>query len=380
MNLNKNTVKNYAILIFSGIFFYWALQHLNLVKSFIGSCFSLMAPFIVGAAIAFIINVPMNRIDRLCFKKENFFSKYSRLISYTITLVLVIGVLSIVTRIVVPELVNTLQNLAMQIPAGIDRIQSYIKDNMDSISTFNKYIDYVEIDWDLIAKKAVNVVQNAASSIIDSGFGIVGGFVSGLASFLIGFVFSVYVLFQKEKLSSQCRQILYAMLPRITADKTMYVLSLTNTTFSKFLSGQCVEAAILGGLFFISMTILKMPYALLISVLIGVMALIPIVGAFIGCFVGVLLILLVDPMQALFFLILFLIIQQIEGNLIYPHVVGGSVGLPSIWVLVAITIGGKLMGIMGMLIFIPIVSVAYSLFRTFIKEKLWSKNIDPTKI
>ena len=201
----------------------------------------------------------------------------------------------------------------------------------------------------------------------------------GVSTFVIGLIFSFYVLLQKERLARQGRQVLYALFPESWADKALEVLRLSNRTFSSFLSGQCVEAVILGALFVAAMTIFRMPYALLVGVLIALTALIPVVGAFIGCVVGALLIAVTNPWQAVGFIVLFLILQQIEGNLIYPHVVGNSVGLPSIWVLAAVTLGGKLMGIAGMLFFIPLCSVLYALFRGYVKARLKARHVPPRK-
>ena len=172
---------------------------------------------------------------------------------------------------------------------------------------------------------------------------------------------------------------LYGLLPVKRADRALEILRLANRTFSSFLSGQCLEAVILGTLFVVAMTVFRLPYAVLVGVLIALTALIPIVGAFIGCGVGALLIAVTDPWKALVFVILFLVLQQIEGNLIYPHVVGSSVGLPSIWVLAAVTLGGKLMGVAGMLFFIPLCSVLYALFRDFVKGRLAEKQVPAAK-
>jgi len=205
------------------------------------------------------------------------------------------------------------------------------------------------------------------------------GLVSGVSTFVIGLVFSFYILLQKEALARQGRQCLYALLPEAAADETLKVLRLTSKTFSSFLSGQCLEACILGSMFAVSMALFRMPYALLVGVLIALTALIPIVGAFIGCAVGFLLIAITDLWKALAFVVLFLVLQQVEGNLIYPHVVGSSVGLPSIWVLAAVTVGGKLLGILGMLVFIPLCSVLYTLFRRFILNRLDRRRVPAEK-
>ena len=187
--------------------------------------------------------------------------------------------------------------------------------------------------------------------------------------------FACYILFQKERLYIQVRKVIFAFISRQKAEAFLKICSLTYRTFANFLAGQCLEAIILGSMFVVTLSILKMPYALLIGILIAFTALIPIFGAFIGCAVGVFLIFMVSPKQAVLFIIIFLLLQQIEGNLIYPHVVGGSVGLPSIWVLAAVTIGGNLMGIVGMLIFIPTVSVFYTIFREYVYLRLKKQNI-----
>nr|WP_081019380.1 AI-2E family transporter [Blautia obeum] len=202
-----------------------------------------------------------------------------------------------------------------------------------------------------------------------------GSIASGIETFFIAFSFACYILFQKERLYIQVRKVIFAFISRQKADALLKICSLTYRTFANFLAGQCLEAIILGFMFVVTLSILKMPYALLIGILIAFTALIPIFGAFIGCAVGVFLIFMVSPKQAVLFIIIFLLLQQIEGNLIYPHVVGGSVGLPSIWVLAAVTIGGNLMGIVGMLIFIPTVSVFYTIFREYVYLRLKKQNI-----
>ena len=220
----------------------------------------------------------------------------------------------------------------------------------------------------MIALVMFGVILQLTRTIVDS-------LVSGVATFFIAFSFACYILFQKEKLHIQIRKVFFAFLPRQKADTFLKVCSLTYRTFANFLAGQCLEAVILGSMFVVTLSILRMPYALLIGILIAFTALIPIFGAFIGCAVGSFLIFMVNPQQAILFVIVFLVLQQIEGNLIYPHVVGESVGLPSIWVLAAVTIGGNLMGIVGMLVFIPLLSVLYTIFREFVYLRLKKQNI-----
>lgn len=217
---------------------------------------------------------------------------------------------------------------------------------------------------------------SGAGSVLDSTISAAKSIINGITTFFIAFAFAIYILMQKEKLQVQSQKVLFAFVRKGRAEAVLEVLSLTYQTFSHFLTGQCVEAVILGCMFVVSMAIFKLPYALLIGIVIAFTALVPIFGAFIGCFVGAFLIFMVDPMKAVAFIVLFLVLQQIEGNLIYPHVVGNSVGLPSIWVLAAVSIGGSLMGVVGMLVFIPVVSVFYALFREIVYLKLKKQKID----
>jgi len=237
----------------------------------------------------------------------------------------------------------------------------------------------LEINWSKISEEAVKLIQSAGTGILSSTLTIVSGIANAIITFFVGFTFSIYVLFQKEKLSIQAKKVLYAFFSAKIADKVLRISKLTAETFEHFLSGQCVEAMILGTMFFITMSIFRLPYALLVGVMIAVTALIPVFGAFIGLVLGAFLIVMVNPMQAVGFIVLFFVLQQLEGNFIYPYVVGGSVGLPSIWVLAAVTIGGSLFGILGMFLFIPVCSVLYILFREYIHTRLVKKGVLETK-
>ena len=224
------------------------------------------------------------------------------------------------------------------------------------------WLNNLDVDLDKLLDSVIAFFRNGAGNVLNSTVYAIGSIVNGVTTFVIAFVFACYILLQKEKLGVQVKKVMHAFLKEKWEKRCLKVCTLTSKTFSNFLTGQCLEALILGSMFFVAMSLFKMPYALLVGVLVAFTALIPIFGAFIGCVVGAFLILMVDPLQALFFVIMFLVLQQIEGNLIYPKVVGNSVGLPSIWVLAAVTIGGSLMGVVGMLIFIPLVSVVYTLF------------------
>lgn len=377
--MDRETKKHIIQIVAFAVIFYCAMMHLNIVWSLLCSLLSLFLPFILGGSIAFIINVPMKQIEKYLFRKNQKMQKMKRTVSYILTLIAVFGILALAMTVIIPELVRTGKTLAGQVPAALSTMQEWFRENSEDLPSISAFIENSELDFTSISSKATDILQSAATGIISSGFSLISNVVSGIVSFLIGVVFSVYVLFQKEKLATQTKKILYAILPESKADKVVSVGKLSNQVFSNFLSGQCLEACILGTMFVVAMSIFRMPYAMLIGVIIALTALIPIVGAFIGCVVGMFLIVMVNPVQAIWFLVLFLVIQQIEGNLIYPRIVGGSIGLPSMWVLVAVSVGGSLFGIMGILVFIPLCSVCYALFRDFIHARLKKKKVKKDK-
>ena len=379
MEWNKQTVKYLLLVVCGGGAFYAALQHLNVVARALGWLAGILAPFLLGAAIAFILNVPMRAMERHLFPNARRGAGARRPLALVLTLVAVIGVLVLASCVIGPGVRDAAKSIASQAPAAFDRLYNWLLGLEQYLPQIETWVQDLSIDWKTLSQKAIQLVQSWGGSLLSTGGGLIGGVVSGVSTFVIGLIFSFYILLQKEKLSRQGRQVLYGLLPVKRADRALEVLRLANRTFSSFLSGQCTEAVILGTLFVIAMSIFRLPYAVLVGVLIALTALIPIVGAFIGCGVGALLIAVTDPWKAVVFVILFLVLQQIEGNLVYPHVVGSSVGLPSIWVLAAVTLGGKLMGVAGMLLFIPLCSVLYALFRDFVKGRLAEKKVPAAK-
>lgn len=370
MNLDKkNILKIMGILAFA-ILFFSIINNLPAVGAGISKVFSYAVPFVTGGAIAFVINVPMGFIERHLFAKRKKFDKFRRPIAFIITLLLIIAVIVAVAVTVIPELVATLMSLGEKVPAFALDLQKKLVTLAEDYPNVQSWVYDFNFDWNGIITSVTSWITSGLASTIT----IAGNAVSGIASFVIGFVFAIYILMQKENLGRQVRLVSYTILPEKAVDKVVRILNLAAKTFSNFLSGQCLEACILGLMFAIVMSICRMPYVALISILIGFTALIPLVGAFIGCFVGAFLILVQDPMQALWFIIIFIVLQQIEGNIIYPKVVGNSVGLPAIWVLVVVTVGGQLMGIMGMLIMIPLSSVVYAVFREFVYKHIRTKS------
>ncbi len=285
--------------------------------------------------------------------------------------------------LIVPELYNSFSAIGRELSRAVVRFPQFLEEAADMLPMFATEIEsfrdsFMDVDWKSISTMVTDFLQhtNFLSSTVD----IATSVVSGVANTIIGIVFAIYVLFQKENLGRQFRRLFYSIFPEKHVDKFLEVCSLTSASFNSFLSGQCLEAFILGMMFFVGMSLFNMPYALVIAVLIGVTALIPIFGAFIGCFVGAFLILIANPIQALWFVILFLVLQQIEGNVIYPRVVGGSVGLPSIWVLVAVTLGASWAGVLGILFAIPVVSVIYTLLRESVRDRISERGIAEEKI
>ena len=379
MEWNKHNIRGLLLVVCGGVAFYCALQNLGVVVDAILWILGILSPFVLGGTIAFILGVPMRAIERHLYPNARRGAKLRRPLALVLTLLAVIAVLTLASTVIGPGIAEAVSSVLSQLPAAFDRAQEWVNELAVYLPQLQDFLADLAIDWGSISRKILVLAQNWGSGLLSAGGGLIGGVVSGVSTFLIALIFSFYILLQKERLARQARQVLYALLPERAADRTLDILRLTNRTFSSFLSGQCLEAVILGTLFVVAMTIFQMPYALLVGVLISLTALIPIVGAFIGCAVGALLILIVDPVKALMFVVLFLVLQQVEGNLIYPHVVGSSVGLPSIWVLCAVTLGGSLMGIVGMLVFIPLCSVLYALFRAYVKDRLVRKKVPTAK-
>ena len=381
MNLNKENMRKLRELILMTVIILIALWNYKLLFEWAGAAFRIILPFLLGGGIAFVLNIPMSFLEEKIFgnrhlKDKKIVKKLARPVSLIMTLAIVIGVIVLVMFVVIPELTRTVVSLGRTIQTFIPEAQECLEEIFTDNKEIGAWLAELNLDVDKLTDQAVSFFQNGAGDILNSTMSAIGSIVSGVTTFVIAFVFSCYVLLQKEKLSVQVKKVVYAFFPERRCEWLFEVAGLASKAFSSFFTGQCVEALILGCMFFIVMSILNMPYTLLVSVLIAFTALIPIFGAFIGCFVGAFLILMVDPMKMLVFVVTFLILQQIEGNLIYPKVVGSSVGLPSIWVLAAVSIGGSLMGIVGMLIFIPIVSVVYTLFKASVYKHLRKKRRD----
>lgn len=383
MELNKENMRKIRWLIAFAVLLYLGIQNLAVVLKYVKLLWGLLLPFVLGGAMAFVLNVPMSFIERHLFgkarEKNNIAgrtaAKLARPVSLVLSVVFVILLILIVVLVVAPEIGTTLVSVGKKVEEDIPLVQKWITDTFNGDSEIVKWASAIEIDPQKILDSIVSVLKNGADNLVSSTITVTMGIVSMAVNFAIGFVFACYVLLQKEKLGKQVLKATYAILPVKVVEYQSHVCTLASKIFASFITGQCIEAVILGSMFFVTMTIGRFPYAMLIGVLISFTALIPVFGGIIGCWVGFFLILMVSPLKAFMFLCLFLLLQQIEGNFIYPHVVGNSVGLPAIWVLVAVTLGGNLMGIVGMLIFIPLVSVLYTLFREWVYARLDKKKV-----
>ena len=381
MNIEKKTLQKLFFAAAGCVVLYWLLHETERFQSVWEKSYGILSPFVLGAALAFILNVPMRAFERWLkgMKKDGLRRALAMLMTF-----LAIGlVLYGVFQLLIPQLVETFNSLVPKLVEFFSRMEQRFRDFLEANPEMLEWVyantALESVNWGDLIQKAAAVLSNSVSVIASGAFSAVGSVTGALVDIVIGLVFALYCLGCKEKLVRQGKKLLYAFLPERICDDTLRIMRLTNSTFSGFISGQCLEAVILACLFAVAMAIFRMPYISLICVLIGVTALVPMVGGFVGCFFGAFFILVNDPVQALIFIIMFLVIQQIEGNLIYPKVVGNSIGLPGMWVLVAVSVGGDLMGVAGMLIMIPITSVIYALLREITNKRLARRNVLPIK-
>lgn len=382
MKIEKKTIFRVFLCVLGCIAFYWVLHETERVKRVWQFLMDIFAPFVYGGVIAFIMNVPMRAIEgKLKFIKSE---KPLRITAILLTLIAICVVIAGVVMLIIPQLTSTIKLLFTQMPAFFEKIEGAIMDFLEQRPELLKWvtenIGLRELDWSSILEKLAGVVSDGAVTVVNGAISAVSNIFGAAFNAVISIVFAFYCLACKETLARQGRRVLYALVKEKNADYIVRILRMTNSVFSNFLGGQCVEAIILALLFIPPMLIFQMPYIPLICVLIAVTALVPLVGAFVGCALGAFFILVSNPMLAVGFVIMFLVIQQIEGNLIYPRVVGESIGLPGMWVLLAVAVGGGLFGIVGMFLMVPLSSVIYTLLREYVHARLAQRDIAPQKL
>ena len=364
--------KKWLILISVAIIGYWTINNLTVVGNLLSNLFGIVFPFVLGGCLAFILNIPMTFFEKKLSNIKKKKSKHTKIIRVTaiiFAIIVILLVLTLLVRLILPELIDIVNLLIDNIPYYVQEITKFVEINKESLPDLNNMLQEQNVE------DIKNQILNQIPKLLTSSISVVSNIISGVATFFIAIVFAIYILVDKERLQEQVKKMLHAYLNKDRADKIINIGRVARNTFKSFFTVQCLEATILGTLCIIGMLILRIPYAVPIGVLIGVTALIPVVGAFIGVIIGAILILSVNPFKVITFVIFVLILQQVEGNLIYPRVVGNSVGLPGMWVLVAVSVGGSLGGIVGMLLGVPIASIIYTLLRKNVNKKLESKEM-----
>lgn len=391
MKLDKENTKQIMKIVIVAIVLLVALMNIqpvwNVCKVFLG----ILSPFIWGLAIAFILNIFMTFYENKVFKSrkkesakvkeknnktKNIVRKKKsgakRTLSIMLSILTIIAVISIILTLIIPQFIEVIRNLISNIPNYLENLKNCGIEVTEKVPEINNYIQNIHIDTEALKNGIMNISKDVLSVTINQ----ISGVFSGIVNFVIAIVFAVYILANKEDLKTQAKKFIYARFNKEKADFIVKVSRLSRDSFRNFLTGQAKEAVILGVLCAIGMLILQIPYAGPIGALTALTAFIPIVGAFIGGFIGAVLIVAVDPIKAIIFIVFIIVLQQIEGNLIYPHIVGKNIGLPSIWVLVAITIGGSLFGIIGMIVGLPIVSIIYAITMENTNERLKEKGLE----
>ena len=375
MKLEKGTVRTLAFVLFGAILFYWALDHWELLWNAVRLCARLTFPFFLGFCIAFVLNVPMRALEKNFWPEtdKKALNVLRRPMCILVSLVLILAILTAVVMLVVPELVNAFGVLADQIPVFLKNAQAWLLANGDAFPALQDWLSAAQIDWNSIGQTLLGYVTTGAGNLLGGTVHVVTGIAGGATNTIIAFIFALYILLGKEKFKHQLIVLGQAFLPQRACNALAHVGKVAARTFAKFVSGQCIEACILGTLCWLGMLLFRFPYAPMVGALVGISALVPIVGALVGTVVGAFMIMMVDPILAVWFVVFLLVLQQIEGNLIYPRVVGSSVGLPPVWVLVAVTVGGSLYGVAGMLFGVPTASVAYTLVKEAAARRLAAK-------
>lgn len=369
--MSKKEMRTWMILILFAVISYWLVNNLSIITGILKVILGVLKPFILGGVLAFVLNIPMTKIENILskiFKKKNK-KTLIRNISITISLLLLLSIIIFIAFLLIPELVQNIEQLIDNLPGLINNTEKFIVDLLDKYPEVqNKILEFFKNSDDINA-----IVSNILNYVLNGAIDIITNLISGTITLFTALIFAIYMLSQKEYLLKGTHKLCTAYLKKDIVEKIMKIATLANHTFSKFISGQCVEAAILGLIFFVVLSLFRFPYALIISVLTAVTALIPIFGALIAMAIGAILIAINNPFQAIVFIIVFQIIQQIEGNFIYPRVVGKSVGLSPMWTLLAITACGSLFGVIGMLIGLPLASIIYALIKNDVNIRLNKK-------
>ena len=374
VSMKDKTRKDIIIIISYIALVIFALVNFSKIIAFLGKVISIFSPFLLGIILAFVLNVLNNFIEKKIFgkiKPSKIWNKIKRPLCITLSLILVFLTIFFVMNLLIPQLKNSASLFTDTLPAYKEDIIGILNKFDVDESTVNKVGEYL----DNFGKVITDYIKGNSKDVITVTTEVATSVVNIISKGIITLVFAIYMIAQKETLSRQINKVMKAYLKPKTINKINTVGTLANKTFSNFVTGQCLEALIFGSLVFVGMLIFRFPYASTIGVLLGFTALIPIFGAFIGTAVGFILIMMVSPVKAILFVVFIIVLQQIGGNLIYPRVVGKSIGLPGMWVLLSVTVGGSIGGILGMLIATPLCSLLYALFTKMVNDRLKSNKI-----
>ncbi len=372
--MDKGMLRRIILALFLLVLFGWALVNLKSVLHFLGKITSLLAPFLIGGGIAFLINVVMRPMEHYWKKlwrntKSTLPLKLTRPVCLVLSTLFTLGILFAVVFMMIPGLRQSIEGFIGNIPMYVEEVGRWWGNIVQFAERYNIVLPEYAVDTEALVEKIASLINDRGSGIITVTWGATTSLLSGVVNVLLAFVFAMYLLAQKEAVCTHLKRLVTTVLPRQKAQRVLYIAKLSNQTFTNFISGQMIEAVIIGVLCFIGMLIFKMPYAGVVSVIVGATALVPVFGAWLGGGFGAFLILLTEPVKALWFIVFIVVLQQLEGNLIYPKVVGKSVGLPGILVLMAVTIGGGAFGVLGMLLCVPVCAVLYSLYCEFLHKK-----------
>lgn len=349
-----------------------AVIRFDKILGFAGRLWSIVVPLVLGAVMAYVLNLIMKVLEKCYFpkSKSKLVKATRRIVCIFLSIFLIFLIAFLIFRLVIPELVDTMSLIWRWFPVGLERLQDILANYSDQIPELEKWINSLEFDWNEIGKNLFRYFTSGVSDIVGSTISMVGTLGTGITNFIIGLIFAIYILVNKETLGRQLGKVAAAYCKPAHLNKMKRVLKVANETFSSFIVGQCTEAVILGSLCILGMLIFRFPYAPMVGTFVGATALIPVVGAYLGAVVGFIMILTVSPLKAALFILFIVALQQLEGNLIYPKVVGSSIGLPGIWVLAAVTVGGGISGIAGMLVGVPLTATVYKLIRSDVNKRV----------
>ncbi len=348
-----------------------SLKYSDLIFGTLSDMGGIIRPLLIGCAFAYILSILVTRIERIPFFAAPGAPLYRirRPISILCSIGLIIAAITLIIQIVIPQLADAIGVLIKEIPAAISQLITWISSRSRDWPQLESFLESLNVNWPQLLQRAASHLTSGLSNIFSSTVYILSAIGSMIVTLVVALIFSIYILAGRERLFRQFQTVAQTYLRKKWYDRLALVISTAHDTFTRFIIGQCTEAVILGALCTIGMTIFRFPYASMIGTLIGATALLPVVGAYLGAFIGAFMIFTVNPLQTLGFLVFIVILQQIEGNLIYPRVVGSSVGLPGIWVLTAVTIGGGLSGVVGMLLAVPVTATAYKLLQRDVRRR-----------